>query len=159
MKKSIPYCPLTSKSVFICKPCFSLLIQTKWHSHWKKAIVWIEKSYFIKKQWFEVNNINNNLDELFLINMQLFSSRDVNWWTGVVWITCGLLWCFYQLFGLSFWRHPFSAEHPLMSKWCNATFLQIWWRNNESWMAWGSPVSRLVWIRREICTNQAAFTN
>ncbi len=35
----------------------------------------------------------------------------------------GLLWCFYyQLFGLSFWRHPFTAEHPLLSKWCNATF-------------------------------------
>ncbi len=38
---------------------------------------------------------------------------------------CGLLWCFYQLFGLSFWRHPFTAEHPLMSKWWNATFLQM----------------------------------
>ncbi len=24
---------------------------------------------------------------------QLLSSPDVNWWTGVVWITCGLLWC------------------------------------------------------------------
>ncbi len=88
MKKSIPYCPLTSKSVFICKPCFSLLIQTKWHSHWKKAIVWIEKSYFSKKQWFEVNNINinnnNNLDELSLINIQLFSTP----WSGVdnLWI-------------------------------------------------------------------------
>ncbi len=35
--------------------------------------------------------------------------------------------CFYQLFGLSFWRHPFTAEDPLVSKWCNATFLQIWW--------------------------------
>ncbi len=45
-------------------------------------------------------------------------------WNGV-----DNLWCFYQLFGLSFWRHPFTAEHPLMSKWCNATFLQIWWRN------------------------------
>ncbi len=53
----------------------------------------------------------------------------INWWTGVVWITCGLLWCFYQLFGLSFWRHPFTAEHPLVSKWCNATFSPIWWRN------------------------------
>ncbi len=42
-----------------------------------------------------------------------------------MWITCGLLWCFYQLFGLSFWRHPFTAEDPLVSKWCNATFLQI----------------------------------
>jgi len=26
---------------------------------------------------------------------------------------CGLLWCFYQLFELSFWRHPFTAEDPL----------------------------------------------
>jgi len=40
-----------------------------------------------------------------------------------------LLWCFYQLFGLSLWRHPFTAKHPLLSKWCNATFLQIWRRN------------------------------
>ncbi len=23
-----------------------------------------------------------------------FTSQDVNWWTGVVWSTCGLLWCF-----------------------------------------------------------------
>ncbi len=38
---------------------------------------------------------------------------------------CGLLWCFYQLFGLSFWRHPFTAEDPLVSKWFNARFLQI----------------------------------
>ncbi len=43
--------------------------------------------------------------------------------------SCGLLVdyydVFYQLFGLSFWRHPFTAEDPLVSKWCNATFLQI----------------------------------
>ncbi len=45
---------------------------------------------------------------------------------GLEW--CGLLWCFYQLFGLSFWRHPFTAEHPLLRKWCNATFRQIWWK-------------------------------
>ncbi len=29
---------------------------------------------------------------------------------------CELLWCFYQLFGLSFWRHPFTAEDPLVSR-------------------------------------------
>ncbi len=36
-----------------------------------------------------------------------------------------LLGCFYQLFGLSFWLHPFTAEDPLVSKWSNAKFLQI----------------------------------
>ncbi len=36
-----------------------------------------------------------------------------------------LLWYFNQLFELSFWRHPFTAEYPLVSKWCNAKFLQI----------------------------------
>ncbi len=30
------------------------------------------------------------------------------------------LWCLYQLFFvLSFWRHPFTAEDPLVSKWYN----------------------------------------
>ncbi len=42
-----------------------------------------------------------------------------------MWIPSELLWCFYQLFGLSFWRHPFTAEDQLVSKWCNAKFLQI----------------------------------
>ncbi len=42
-----------------------------------------------------------------------------------MWITCGLLWCFDQLFGLLFWRHPFTAEDPLVSKWWNAEFLKI----------------------------------
>ncbi len=68
------------------------------------------------------------------MNLFLLSSPDVNWWTGVVWITCGLLWCFYQLFGLSFWRHP------LLRQWWNDTFLQIWWRFDtflQSRMAWG----------------------
>ncbi len=31
----------------------------------------------------------------------------------------------YQLFGLSFWRHPFTAKHPLGSKWCNAQYPQF----------------------------------
>ncbi len=63
--------------------------------------------------------------DLFLTNMQPFTSQDINWCTGLVWITCGLLWCFYQLFGCSFWRHPFTAEDSFVSKWCNAELLQI----------------------------------
>ncbi len=54
---------------------------------------------------------------LLLGLFHLLSSPDVNWWTGV-------LWCFYQthsdgthslqsIHWLSFWRHPFTAEHPL----------------------------------------------
>ncbi len=54
-----------------------------------------------------------------------FTSQDINWCTGVMEITCGLLWCFYQLFGLSFWRHPFTVEDPLVIKWCTAKFLKI----------------------------------
>ncbi len=72
---------------------------------------------FGQKQQFEVKNV---LIDLFLTNTHLLALQDVHWWSGVVWITCGLLWCFYQLFGLSFWRHPFTAEDPLLSKWCNA---------------------------------------
>ncbi len=36
----------------------------------------------------------------------------------------GLLWCFCQQFGLSFWRHPFTTEDLLVSK-CNVKFPQI----------------------------------
>ncbi len=50
--------------------------------------------------------------------------------------SCGLLWCFYQLFGLSFWRHPFTAEDQLVSKWCNATFLQICSDEETSCIFW-----------------------
>ncbi len=58
--------------------------------------------------------------------------------TGVVWITCGLLWCFYQMFGLSLWRHPFTTEYPLVSKWCNAKFsANLHFCMNYSFVIWG----------------------
>ncbi len=68
----------------------------------------------------------------------------------VLWITCGLLWCFYQLFGLSFWRHPFTAEDPLVSKWCNAKSLQICsdeeTNPSTSWMTW-ECVKFHIWVK------------
>ncbi len=30
------------------------------------------------------------------LNTQLFASKDINWWTGVVWVACGLLRCFFS---------------------------------------------------------------
>ncbi len=41
---------------------------------------------------------------------------------------------------LSFCWHPFTAEHPLVSKWCNAKFIRICsdeeTNSSTSWMAW-----------------------
>ncbi len=48
----------------------------------EKALLLIKDSYFSQKQQFEVKNV------LMLDLFQLLSSQDVNWWTGVVWITC-----------------------------------------------------------------------
>ncbi len=66
---------------------------------------------------------NASVMDLFLKNIQLFTSQNINWGTE----SRGLLvdYCFSQLFGLSFWRHPFTTNDPLVSKWCNDTFLQI----------------------------------
>ncbi len=53
-----------------------------------------------------------------LTNTQLLSSPDVLMdWSAVDY--CDVF------IRLSFWRHPFTAEHPLLSKWCSAIFLQI----------------------------------
>ncbi len=77
----------------------------------------------------------------FVSYIQIVTSEDVNWCTGVVWITCGLLWCFYQLFGLSFWRHPFTAGDSLVSEWCNAKFIRFWWRNKVIYILYGLRVT------------------
>ncbi len=55
----------------------SHLFETRWLFHWRK--------YYY--EWrFEVKNV---LMDLFLTNRQLFSSQDVNWWSGVDY--CGVL--------------------------------------------------------------------
>ncbi len=52
-------------------------------------IVWIEFLYLSQKQQFDVKNIL--MIDLFITNMQLFASQDINRRTKVVSIICGLL--------------------------------------------------------------------
>ncbi len=52
--------------------------------------------------------------DLFLTNMQLFVSQDVNWWTGVVWISCVLLWCFISCLD----SHSDGTHSLQMMHWC-----------------------------------------
>ncbi len=59
---------------------------------------------------------------VLLTNMHIFTLQNANWRTGFI-LRITLM--FYQLFGLSFWRHPFTAEDPLVRKWCNDELLQI----------------------------------
>ncbi len=56
--------------------------------------------------------------DLFFNHTKLFTSQYVNLWAGVMWITV----MFYQLFGLSFWCHPFVSEDPMMSNWLTLNF-------------------------------------
>ncbi len=88
VKRSIPCFETNVWSVHI-----SVLIQTEITFSTEKAILWIEDSYFSRKQWFEFTDIL--MVDLFLINTHLFTSEDINWWIGVVWTTCGVLWFFY----------------------------------------------------------------
>ncbi len=43
----------------------------------------------------------------------------------------------------SFWRHPFTAVDPLLSKWRNATFIQIF--------------SDLEWLESECICSKCSF--
>ncbi len=59
------------------------------------------------------------------------TSQDINWRTGVVWIIV----MFYQLFVLSFWRHPFTAyTHFVIFFHCLdvVKHLQMWQKTSGS---------------------------
>ncbi len=100
-----------------------------------KALLWIMDLYFDQKRRFKVK-----MPSRWICCLQRhFTLLHKTLIGGLLWITRGLLWCFYQLFGRSFWRHPFTAEDPLVSKGCDATFLQICFdeetTSSTSWMA------------------------
>ncbi len=82
---------MVNPPVSVCKLCFSVhisLIQTKLLFQRRKQFYGYD-SDFSQKQWIEVKKVL--MMDLFLINMQLFTSLGISYWTGVVWITGGLL--------------------------------------------------------------------
>ncbi len=119
--KSIPCCPLTSKStdlfvqncfglLSLVKLCIFLLIQARWPF-----------SENVYRQRTRILARNSSLKLNFL--MMDFSYKHATFLLHkmltdeVVCITCGLWWCFNKQFRLSFWRHPFTAEDPLVLFW------------------------------------------
>ncbi len=70
----------------------------------------------------------------FLLHKMLIDGLELCWLLDYNYVF------FFQLFGLLFWRHPFTAEDPLVSKWCDATFLQTCSdeesNSSTSWIAW-----------------------
>ncbi len=103
----------------------SLLIQTKWFFHcWKHY-------YGLLETRVEVKNVL----------MDLLTDR-LEWW-----IICGLLRCFYQLFGLSSWRHPFTAEHPLVSKCCDAKFFNSVLMKKQTHLHLGWPEGEYIFSK------------
>ncbi len=89
-----------------------------------------------RKQWVEKKNVLL-IDIICCLHTHRFSLQttliDGLEFCGLLWV-----WCFNQLFELSFWRHPFTVEDPLVSKWCNATFVQIcsYEETNSSTSGW-----------------------
>ncbi len=51
-----------------------------------------------------------------ILILDLFQLLMLTWWTVDY---CDVF------IRLSFWRHPFTAEHPLLRLWCNAAFIQM----------------------------------
>ncbi len=51
------------------------------YPRWWNICIWHQKSRekYLQGGW---------MTDMFLTNTQLFTSQDINWWTGVVWITC-----------------------------------------------------------------------
>ncbi len=65
------------RSVFAVQ--ISLLIQTRLLFHWRKQYYGLWTRILAGKQQFKVKNIS-------ITDVTLFTSYDINWWTGVVWI-------------------------------------------------------------------------
>ncbi len=72
----------------------------------EETLLWIMNKYFPQKWWFKFKTCY-----LWIFLLQT-REQEMNRWTVVVWITV----MFLSAVWLSFWRHPFTAEDPLVNK-------------------------------------------
>ncbi len=79
----------------------------------------MDRGYFSQKNSLKLKPLNDGIVYNKHASFHFSRCYLMDW---IMWIACGLLYSFYQLFGLLFWRHPFTAEDPLLNKWCNANF-------------------------------------
>ncbi len=60
------------------------------------------------------------------------------------------------------WWHPFNANDPLMERWCNATFLQIYYdeetNSSTCWKAWGWVYIYQIFLFRRTVPLKSAWT-
>ncbi len=75
----------------------------------KEELLWTMGSYFGQKWWLKMPWWISFLQTCSFLLYKTVINRLVPF------DYCGLLWCFNQLFGLSFWRHPFTADDPLVN--------------------------------------------
>ncbi len=72
---------------------------------------------------------------VFAYYKQFFTSEDVKWWTGVMWITCELISCFISCLDSHSDGTHLLQRILLVIKWNNAKFLKIYSdEENKSWM-------------------------
>ncbi len=83
---------------------------TEAHTHqFVTLLIWSE----LCSWWETLYRIKFKSMICFLLHDLLFATRGVNGWTRVVWIAV----MFLSAVWLSFWRHPFTAVEPWVSKW------------------------------------------
>ncbi len=58
------------------------------HSSPSVNISWSQKKLIVLEALLWIMDLNVLMLDLFFTNTQLVASQDVNWCTGVVWITC-----------------------------------------------------------------------
>ncbi len=105
------------------------------------------------------NSLKLKTDEYVYYKHADFVSQDVNQWIRVVWIIVMFL---SAVWTLSLWRHPFTAEDPLVSKWYNAKFLnflcKFYWLGYLPKIKCSSKMlGDLLWLRVDVVKQGASL--